>query len=637
MNTAFAMLVGSTRLGFYLEQGTVLIRRDGQPFTPAEGDTALTAGATLTRITGLYWGDSYTMTWADGTRAWIDRVGTFGLHLTVDAAAARKATLSGLLGTFDGDQAMTSLRRAALALPLPARFEQLYPSFADGWRITDATSLFDYPAGQSTASFTDRGFPERPAIAADLPAAGRDAARTACARLGVTEPATLEACTLDLALTGQAMFAVGAADVQATLPSLGNAGETTSLSVAAGAAAAVTFAGTAGQRAFIRVESTLPDQCGVLSLKGPQGTTLGTGCLAAGRGWIDPAPLPTTGAYTVVVDPAGDAAGTATVTVFATVDQTAAVVPDGPEVNLTVAAPGAVARATFAATAGDKVFVDVTSSTVPNQCGVPTLAGTDGATLAIGCVNAGKGSVDGVILPKTGVYAIVVNPTDEGTGDVRLRVIMVHDQDGAITIGGPEVTATVAQPGGVARLMFAGTAGQKVFVDVTGYTVPGQCGVPSLLGPDGGTVALGCVIGGTGFIDGIVLPRTGQYAVAVNPAGYGTGEVRMRAIAVSDQHATMTINGPAVTATLPQPGAVARLTFAGTAGQKVTIEVISSTLPHQCGTPRLLGPDTSAVSMGCIAAASSSFTATLPVTGQYTVVVDPADRGVGETQLRVHT
>ena len=162
VNTAFAMLVGSTRLGFYLEQGTVLIRRDGQPFDPPRGDTALTAGATLTRNTGLYWGDSYTMTWADGTRAWIDRVGTFGLHLTVDAAAARKATLSGLLGTFDGEKGNDVAAPAGAALPLPALFEQLYPSFADGWRITDATSLFDYPAGQSTASFTDRGFPLAP-------------------------------------------------------------------------------------------------------------------------------------------------------------------------------------------------------------------------------------------------------------------------------------------------------------------------------------------------------------------------------------------------------------------------------------------------------------------------------------------
>jgi len=42
--------------------------------------------------------------------------------------------------------------------PLPAsvsqRYTDLYHKFGDGWRITDATSLFDYAPGTSTSSFT---------------------------------------------------------------------------------------------------------------------------------------------------------------------------------------------------------------------------------------------------------------------------------------------------------------------------------------------------------------------------------------------------------------------------------------------------------------------------------------------------
>ena len=45
------------------------------------------------------------------------------------------------------------------ALPDTPGFGDLYPGFADSWRVTDATSLFTYPLGASTATYTDRGFP----------------------------------------------------------------------------------------------------------------------------------------------------------------------------------------------------------------------------------------------------------------------------------------------------------------------------------------------------------------------------------------------------------------------------------------------------------------------------------------------
>ncbi len=43
--------------------------------------------------------------------------------------------------------------------PLPARYTALYQTFADAWRVTDATSLFDYAPGTSTGDFTLLGWP----------------------------------------------------------------------------------------------------------------------------------------------------------------------------------------------------------------------------------------------------------------------------------------------------------------------------------------------------------------------------------------------------------------------------------------------------------------------------------------------
>jgi lysyl endopeptidase len=42
---------------------------------------------------------------------------------------------------------------------LPDRYAALYQQFTDAWRVTDATSLFDYAPGTSTDTFTLRSWP----------------------------------------------------------------------------------------------------------------------------------------------------------------------------------------------------------------------------------------------------------------------------------------------------------------------------------------------------------------------------------------------------------------------------------------------------------------------------------------------
>ena len=44
----------------------------------------------------------------------------------------------------------------------------LSQSFADDWRVTDMTTLFDYSNGTNTASFTDRRFQMIHLTVADL-------------------------------------------------------------------------------------------------------------------------------------------------------------------------------------------------------------------------------------------------------------------------------------------------------------------------------------------------------------------------------------------------------------------------------------------------------------------------------------
>ena len=44
-------------------------------------------------------------------------------------------------------------------LPQPLTSDQLYNVYGNSWRVSQATSLFDYGSGQTTQTFTDLNFP----------------------------------------------------------------------------------------------------------------------------------------------------------------------------------------------------------------------------------------------------------------------------------------------------------------------------------------------------------------------------------------------------------------------------------------------------------------------------------------------
>ena len=55
----------------------------------------------------------------------------------------------------------------------------------------------------------------------------------------------------------------------------------------------------------------------------------------------------------------------------------------------------------------------------------------------------------------------------QDVGSVQLRLINAPDHEAPIAVHGPQVSAVVARPGAVSRLLFAAPAGQKVFLDAT--------------------------------------------------------------------------------------------------------------------------------------------------------------------------
>ncbi len=90
-----------------------------------------------------------------------------------------------------------------------------------------------------------------------------------------------------------------------------------------------------------------------------------------------------------------------------------------------------------------------------------------------------------------------------------------------------------------------------------------------------------------------------------------------------------------MTAAINQPGAQARLTFAGTAGQTVTVDLADATLPDECNVAALIAPDGSLLKYACLSNGGGTMSADLPDTGTYAVVVNPTDRHQGTVAVRV--
>jgi hypothetical protein len=524
VNSAVAYDVAGDRVEVRVGDLAPVLVVDGQ--VRDEPEVSLPAGGAVRQLAAPY-GRVVAVTWPDGSAATARSIGRWGLHLTVQPAEPRAGRLEGLLGDFDGDPDNDLRPRGGDPLPLPPTFEALYGEFADSWRVDADTSLFTYPPGTGPETYADRTFPDRHVTVDELP--NRAWAEEVCRRTGVTEPGALQACTLDVALTGQPEFATAARATQAFLDVFRPDGPGTLLTVdQPGGMDEFTFTARSGEKVFIDMGWTdLPASCFPLALLAPDGRQLGSGCAISNRGHIDGTVLPEDGEYTVRFRPSGGATGQARVWVIRAHDQAGQVTVDGPAVTAQIAQPGAVARFTFRGERGQKVFVDVAESTLATQCFPLRLLAPDDRVLRSGCVVSGRGYIDVTELPEAGDYTILVDPADRHIGRAELRVTEAVDQAGTITVGGPQVTAIIGQPGAVARFTFAGTAGQQVVVEASESSLPSQCFPLRLLDPDGALLASGCVVGGGGEIRATTLPVTGQYTLVVDPH-YGTiGEVRL--------------------------------------------------------------------------------------------------------------
>jgi hypothetical protein len=206
INTAVATKVGDHRVGVYFNGSGLEAHVDGAAADFSSGPIDLGNGGSIAPIA-----KGFEIDFPDGTKLWALSVGHWGINAEVKPSAAIATTAQGLLGEVApgglGVPNMPDGTRLPAATSKADRFQTLYGQFADAWRITDATSLFDYEQGKNTESYTIKPFPTDSSLqsTADLTADQRAAGESACG--SITDQGLLDDCIYDVAVTGQAGFA----------------------------------------------------------------------------------------------------------------------------------------------------------------------------------------------------------------------------------------------------------------------------------------------------------------------------------------------------------------------------------------------------------------------------------------------
>ncbi len=219
LNSAIAMNVYGDRIGFYAEdapsRNITPLFLNGAPIQLHGRTYFLPHGGTI-----YLNGSNYIVSWPSGESVILNNRtsgGTNFINVTVTIFECGNQQYSGLLGNanknmnddFNGRnnnqtppvyQAFSTfgnpVMQQASIIAEKEYLSYLSQNFADDWRVTDMTTLFDYSSGTNTAYFTDRRFPKVHLTVADLNANQQSNARQRCEAMGIS-PDEMGGCIFD--------------------------------------------------------------------------------------------------------------------------------------------------------------------------------------------------------------------------------------------------------------------------------------------------------------------------------------------------------------------------------------------------------------------------------------------------------
>lgn len=239
INIAAAMRVGNDRVAIYSQDfpdnnTQDPLRVNGKTIS---GEKQNLSGGGFVARTGS---GSYLVQWPSGEQVTV-KIFNKLVEVTPGVSEGDRGQLEGLLGNFNGnpsDDFMTrdgrviaenkeamNIARSVLSnfnvsrwIPIPidplteAFLDSIHRQFGDSWRISQTESLFDYPAGKNTDSFTNKSFPNGFKILRMLAPQAVQLAEETCRKAEVPNE-RLEGCLFDVAASGDVSLASVAANI----------------------------------------------------------------------------------------------------------------------------------------------------------------------------------------------------------------------------------------------------------------------------------------------------------------------------------------------------------------------------------------------------------------------------------------
>ncbi|HEX4489874.1 MAG TPA: hypothetical protein VH914_01600 [Acidimicrobiia bacterium] len=213
---------------------------------------------------------------------------------------------------------------------------------------------------------------------------------------------------------------------------------------------------------------------------------------------------------------------------------------------------------------------------------------------------------------------------------------------GSISLNGSPVTVTLTKSGDYGIYTFSGTAGTRVFAELTSSTFGPDCPAValSLYYQDFtklGSTATTC--GSTAVLETRTLTNTGTWGFLVDPQQNDIGSATLRAWSVpADQSAPITLDAPATAVSLGTPGQNGAFTFTPTVGQPVSAALTGAAFSGACPTVALsfVRPDGSQAATTSTCTSTASLNA-IPIdqAGTWTARVDPQLDSTGSAALQV--
>jgi YD repeat-containing protein len=386
-----------------------------------------------------------------------------------------------------------------------------------------------------------------------------------------------------------------------------------------------TFTLTSPQSLGLDLSNFVGFTSGTLSVTSPGGSTFinQTVSGAAGAG-IRLGTLGQLGTYTVVFVPASSGTGTFDMRLWSDVAGTLAV--DAP-FDAAFAYRGQQARLAFNLAAPDSLGIDLRDVTLPSG-GTLSVTSPGGSTFINTTFGIGGASVRMGSLGQLGPYAVLINPANNGTGN--LRATLWRDVGGQLVLNTPK-PATVAFANQQIQMTFELTQSQTLGIELA---APSFGGTISVTSPGGSTFINQSFNATTGASVRMgTLGQLGTYRVTIVPASSGTGTVQVTLW--QDVPGALNV-GELSSVAVQFPNQQVRKTFSLTSAQTLGLD-LSNLVGFTSGTLSVTSPGGSTFINQTVSGAAGAgirFGA-LGQLGTYTVVFVPASSGTGTFDMRL--